>query len=89
MYIEKLIYNYIRPSNKPEEEVKGPRLVAKVSMLLLDVVILIIALVVSWDCNSKITGFIKFINVLYAALFPSVYLVFYLFYRIILGNACY
>jgi len=89
MYIEKLIYEYIRPSNKPVEEVKGPKLVAKVSMLLLDVVILIIALLVSWDCNSQISGIIKFINILYAALFPSVYLVFYLFYRIILGNACY
>ena len=89
MFIEKLIYNYIRPSNKPEEDIKGPRLMAKVGMIFLDVVILIIALVVSWDCNSKITGFIKFINILYAALFPSVYLTFYLVYRIILGNACY
>ena len=89
MYIEKLIYDYIRPSAKPEEDVKGPRLVAKVSMLMLDLVILVIALLVSWDCNSKITGFIKFINILYAALFPSVYLTFYLVYRIILGNACY
>ena len=89
MFLEKIIFNYIRPSAVPQEEVKGSRLAAKVIMVFIDVVILMIALVVSLDCNSKMEGPIKYINILYAAMFPSVYLVFYLVYRIILGNACY
>jgi hypothetical protein len=89
MFIEKKILNLIRPSNNLEDPMKGQNNLFQVLMYLIDVAIFIIALVVAWDCNSKVVGFTKFIFILYAGLFPSVYLSFYLVYRIVLGNACY
>lgn len=89
MFIEKKILNLIRPNNNIEDPIKGKNNLFQVLMYLIDVAIFIIALVVAWDCNSKVAGFTKFIFILYAGLFPSVYLSFYLVYRIVLGNACY
>jgi hypothetical protein len=89
MFIEKKILNFIRPNTHPDDPLKNKSITLQVLMYLIDVAILIIALVVAWDCNSKVLGFMKFIVVIYAGLFPSFYLTFYLFYRIILGNACY
>ncbi len=92
MFVEKLILNLIRPSTtvQPSEDKNNVRkIAAKVSMTLVDIAIFIIAIVVSWDCNSKTTGIIKFIFILYACLFPTTYLTFYLIYRIILNNPCY
>jgi hypothetical protein len=89
MFIEKKILNIIRPNNKIEDPTEGKNNLVQVLMYLIDVAIFIIALVVAWDCNSKVEGFTKFIFVIYAGLFPSVYLSFYLVYRIVLGNACY
>jgi len=92
MILERLVVEQIRPSNTVESletEEKGKDLVARVSMRAIDVLILLVALVVSWDCNSKISGPMKLIYILYAIMFPSLYLTFYLVYRIILGNPCY
>jgi hypothetical protein len=89
MFIEKKILNFIRPNTNTDDLLKNKNITLQVLMYLIDVAILIIALVVSWDCNSKVIGIMKFIAVIYAGLFPSFYLTFYLFYRIILGNACY
>ena len=81
MFVEKLILNLIRPTTtvQPTEDKNDVRISP----------IFIIAIVVSWDCNSKTTGVVKFIFILYAALFPTTYLSFYLIYRIILKNPCY
>ena len=89
MFIEKKILNLIRPNNKVDDPTKGNNTLTQVLMYLIDVAVFIIALVVAWDCNSKVEGFTKFIFVLYAGLFPSIYLSFYLVYRLVLGNACY
>jgi hypothetical protein len=89
MFIEKKILNIIRPNYNANDPSKGKNSLIQVLMYLIDVAIFIIALVVAWDCNSKVEGFTKFIFIIYAGLFPSVYLSFYLVYRIILGNACY
>ena len=89
MFIEKKILNFIRPNNQIEDPTKDKNIPLRVIMYLMDVAIFIIALFVSWDCNSKVEGFTKFIFIIYAGLFPSVYLSFYLVYRILLGNACY
>ena len=89
MFIEKKILNLIRPNNKVVDPSKRANNLVSVLMYLIDVAIFIIALVVAWDCNSKVEGVTKFIFVLYAGLFPSVYLSFYLVYRLVLGNACY
>ena len=89
MFIEKKILNLIRPNNQIEDPTKGKNITTQVLMYLIDVAIFLIALVVAWDCNSKVEGITKFIFVIYAGLFPSIYLTFYLFYRIVLGNACY
>jgi hypothetical protein len=91
MFLEKLIFELIRPSTTvPKDDAKhGSKLAAKVSMRVMDVAIMIIAILVAWDCNYLCEGFMKYIFVLYAALFPTVYLSFYLIYRIILNNPCY
>ena len=90
MFLEKAIYRYIRPSTTPDTEpLQGKKLALRVSELLVDAVITIIALAVAWDCNSQVTGIMKYICVLYAGLFPSVYLFFYLVYRIMMRNPCY
>jgi hypothetical protein len=92
MFVEKLILNLIRPTvtvQPTEDKNDVSKIAAKVVMTLLDIAIFIIAIVVSWDCNSKTTGVVKFIFILYAALFPTTYLSFYLIYRIILNNPCY
>ena len=92
MFVEKLILNLIRPTTtvQPTEDKNNvSKIAAKVIMTLVDIAMLIIAIVVSWDCNSKTTGVVKFIFILYAALFPTTYLSFYLIYRIILKNPCY
>jgi len=89
MFIEKKILHIIRPDYNGNDPTKGQNSLIQVLMYLIDVAIFIIALVVAWDCNSKVVGFTKFIFILYAGLFPSVYLSFYLVYRIVLGNACY
>jgi hypothetical protein len=89
MFIEKKILNLIRPNNKLADPSKRHNNLVSVLMYLIDVAIFIIALVVAWDCNSKVEGVMKFIFVLYAGLFPSIYLSFYMVYRLVLGNACY
>ena len=91
MFLEKLIFDLIRPSTTiPTDNTKhGTKLAAKVSMRVLDVAIMIIAILVAWDCNNMCDGYMKYIFVLYAALFPTIYLTFYLIYRVILNNPCY
>jgi uncharacterized membrane-anchored protein len=56
---------------------------------ILSFIILVIALIVSWDCNTEVTGVLKYLYLLIAGMFNSLYLVFYFIYRIILGNKCY
>lgn len=92
MIVERLIVEQLRPSTTVETlegEDKGKRLAIKVSNRAVDVIIMLIALIVSWDCNSKISGPMKYIYLAYAIMFPTVYLTFYMIYRIILGNPCY
>ena len=90
MFLEKAIYRYIRPSTTVDTEpLKGKKLALRASEMLVDAVITIIALAVAWDCNSQVSGIMKYICVLYAGLFPSIYLFFYLVYRIIMQNPCY
>jgi hypothetical protein len=87
MFVEHFLISLIRPSNDNlSEENHNP---PKILITLLNYIILCIALIVAWDCSSKMTGIMPYINVLIAGLFNSVYLIYYLIYRIILGNACY
>jgi hypothetical protein len=89
MFIEKKILSLIRPSIDSEDPLKDKHITVQVLMYLFDALIIIIALVVAWDCNSRVNLLIRLIVVIYAGLFPSFYLTFYFFYRIILGNPCY
>jgi len=90
MFLEKAIYQYIRPSTNVDSEPDSRRKQAlRMSEMLVDAVITLIALAVAWDCNSRVSGLMKYVCVLYAGMFPTVYLTFYLVYRIILQNPCY
>ena len=86
MYLENLIYSWIRP-NMDENNKKNFKI--DIVRHILSFLILIIALIVSWDCNTEVTGALKYLYLLIAGMFNSVYLVFYFIYRIILGNKCY
>jgi hypothetical protein len=89
MFIEKKILSLIRPNMDLEDPLKDKNITMQVLMYMFDALIIIIALVVAWDCNSRMNLIIRLIVVIYAGLFPSFYLTFYFFYRIILGNPCY
>ena len=87
MYLENLIYSWIRPNMDENNKKKNFKI--DIVRHILSFLILIIALIVSWDCNTEVTGALKYLYLLIAGMFNSVYLVFYFIYRIILGNKCY
>jgi hypothetical protein len=87
MLLESIIFDWIRPEMQPELNKKNNKYYYL--KLFLSVIILFIALVVSWDCNLEVEGVYKVLNLIVAGMFSSVYLVFYMFYRIILNNPCY
>lgn len=86
MYLENLIYSWIRPNM---DETINTNMKINIAQNILSFIILIIALAVSWDCNTEVTGALKYLYLLIAGMFNSLYLVFYFIYRIILGNKCY
>ena len=86
MYLENLIYSWIRPNMDKNNKVNFK---IEIVRHTISVIILIIALIVSWDCNKEVVGILKYLYLLIAGMFNSIYLVFYMIYRIILGNACY
>jgi hypothetical protein len=85
MYLENLIYSWIRPNMDDSNK----NMKFDIVRHILSFIILIIALIVSWDCNTEVTGALKYLYLLIAGMFNSLYLVFYFIYRIILGNKCY
>lgn len=90
MFIEKKILEYIRPSTTViSDEELDKKYPFKVLSLIISLVILVIAVIVSIDCNREVEGIVKYLFILVAAAFPSLYLTFYCIYRSILGNACY
>lgn len=92
MVIENFIYNLVRPKSGQTSKKKS---VSKIDTFLkyltyiLYIAIFFIALAVSWDCNKETKGICKYIMVIIAGMFDSVYLLYYLIYRILLGNKCY
>jgi hypothetical protein len=87
MYLETKILEWVRPDGQPELNQKSQKYI--IIKAIICVAILTIALLVSWDCNSEVTGALKIVNLIVSGLFSSFYLVFYLIYRIILNNPCY
>jgi len=87
MYLESLIFSWIRPNMDTNNKKKDFKI--NIIKHILSLSILLIALIVSWDCNSEIRGCLKYLNLLIAGMFNSLYLVFYFVYRILLGNKCY
>ena len=86
MYLENLIYSWIRPDMDKNNKVNFK---IEIVRHTISFIILVIALIVSWDCNTEVVGILKYIYLLIAGMFNSIYLIFYMIYRIILGNACY
>jgi|688.fasta_scaffold799488_2 hypothetical protein len=86
MYLENLIYSWIRPNMDKNNKVNFK---IEIVRHTISFIILVIALIVSWDCNKEVVGILKYIYLLIAGMFNSIYLIFYMIYRIILGNACY
>ena len=86
MYLENLIYSWIRPDMDKNNKVNFK---IEIVRHTISFIILVIALIVSWDCNTEVAGILKYIYLLIAGMFNSIYLIFYMIYRIILGNACY
>ena len=85
MYLENLIYSWIRPNMDDTNN----NMKIDIVRHILSFIILVIALIVSWDCNTEVVGVLKYLYLLIAGMFNSLYLVFYFIYRIILGNKCY
>ena len=86
MYLENLIYSWIRPNM---EEINKKNFKIDLVRHILSFLIFIIAIAVSFDCNTEVEGILKYIYLLIAGMFNSIYLIFYFIYRIILGNKCY
>ena len=89
MFFESAIYNLIRPKSQNVKESKSTFSFMNILLYFLYLIIFIIALMVAWDCNKETKGVCKYIMVWIAGMFDSIYLLFYLIYRIILGNKCY
>ena len=58
------------------------------SVLILGVFVSFIAGSLSWRCNKNASPIIRSINLLVSLLFSSLYIVYYFFYRILLGVPC-
>jgi len=87
MFLESYIYECIRPSTETLEGVNYKKI--NIIRYVLYFFTFIIAILVAWDCNKQVTGLMKFINIIIAGMFSSIYLVFYMVYRLWLGNKCY
>jgi succinate dehydrogenase hydrophobic anchor subunit len=92
MFLERQIYNWVRPDMESFEDPNGKKdekSAAKIVNIVLYILIFIIAIIVSWDCNKEVSGILKFIYVIIAGMFNTFYLIFYMVYRLWLGNKCY
>jgi hypothetical protein len=44
---------------------------------------------IAWDCNKNSNIFMRILCTVIAALFSCIYIIYYLIYRIFMGNKCY
>ncbi len=56
---------------------------------LLSVIPMIAAAILAWDCNRNESIAFRIIATIAAAVFNILYLLFYLFYRVMYGSRCY
>ena len=72
--------------NLNKEEVAYLKLI---STLVLRITLSIITMYLSFDCNKNVNVFFKILNAIIAFLFAEIYIIYYAFYRVFMGNKCY
>ena len=56
--------------------------------MLIKLVISIIAAYFSWQCTGKDSMFLRILYVFFAIMFSEIYLIYYIIYRVYMGNKC-
>uniref|UniRef100_A0A6C0EIQ2 Uncharacterized protein n=1 Tax=viral metagenome TaxID=1070528 RepID=A0A6C0EIQ2_9ZZZZ len=56
--------------------------------LLLKLILTIIVIKLSWGCNQNMNIILRLIGTAVSTLFSEIYIMYYAFYRLYLGNAC-
>lgn len=59
------------------------------TLFLMSLIPVILAGILSWQCNEKENIFIRILNLLIAIIFNEIYIIYYIIYRVILKNKCY
>ena len=58
-------------------------------MLIIKAILVYIAFSLSWECSSRDSAYMRLFTTAIAAVLSPFYIVYYLIYRIIMGNKCY
>lgn len=58
-------------------------------IFVLKMIVVVIAIYLCWDCNRNSNIILRIIMTTFSAIFSELYIVYYSFYRILLGNRCY
>tara|TARA_B110000971_G_scaffold74459_1_gene76399 strand:- start:2328 stop:2591 length:264 start_codon:yes stop_codon:yes gene_type:complete len=56
---------------------------------IIRIILSVIAIYLSWDCNKNSGIFMKIILAIVAFLFSEIYILYYAVYRVFMGNSCY
>jgi len=56
---------------------------------IIRIILSVIAIYLSWDCNKNSGIFMKIILAIVAFLFSEIYILYYAVYRVFMGNNCY
>ena len=79
----------LKPINSNEEDREAVLNKLKLyAIVTIKVVLSIIALGLTWDCNKNNNVFLKIIFAFMAIVFSEIYILYYAIYRICMGNKC-
>ena len=85
-YILDLLINTKKIPHKDNKVKKNNKFL--LILTILKILFILIAIYLSWDCNSNENIFIRLLYASTAGLFSGIYILFYSIYRILLGNKC-
>jgi hypothetical protein len=58
-------------------------------IFILKLIVVCVAIYLCWDCNRNSNIILRIIMTTFSAIFSELYIIYYSFYRILLGNKCY
>ena len=76
------------PENFEDSAASNTSQTARYIAYLIHIIMFIGAGYLAWTCSASETGLLRGLYTVLAALFNGFYLIYYLIYRIIMGNAC-